>query len=207
MQLVLFRSRQFAAANAVTLLFYAANNCALFLLVIELQAVSGFSALLAGLGLLPITIVMLALASWFGTLAQRIGPRLPMTIGPLVSAIGLALLTRLSATSSYGLDVLPAVAVIGLGFSIFVAPLTASVLGAVPTEHAGIASGVNNAVARSAGLLAVAALPATAGLHGDAYEHATAFVGQFRTAIWICVGLQLGGELATLAPAGTVSTR
>ena len=193
--LSLFRSRQFSAANAVTLLLYAANGGALLLLVVDLQTVSGFGPLEAGTALLPITVVMLLLAARFGALAQRIGPRLPMSVGPLVAALGLVLLTRLSSHSSYLVDVLPAVTVLGFGFAIFVAPLTSTVLGAAPASRAGIASGVNNAVARAAGLLAVAALPVIVGLTGDAYSDPGRFLTSFRHAMWICVGLQLAGAL------------
>lgn len=191
----LFRSRQFSMTNVVTLLLYAANGGALLLLVLELQIVSGFSPLAAGAALLPITVIMLLLAARFGALAQRIGPRLPMAVGPLVSAAGLAMFTRLSGGSSYQWQVLPAVAVFGLGLAVFVAPLTATVLGAVPATRAGIASGVNNAVARAAGLLAVAALPVIVGLTGRAYDNAAAYLGPFRAAIWICVGLHVAGGL------------
>lgn len=191
--LSLFASRQFSAANAVTLLLYAANGGALLLLVVELQTVSGFSPLEGGSALLPITVVMLLLAARFGALAQRIGPRLPMSIGPLVAATGLVLVTRLSRHTSYALDVLPAVTIFGLGLAIFVAPLTSTVLSAVPASHAGVASGVNNAVARAAGLLAIAALPVLVGLNGDAYNDASRFRTPFQHAIWICVGLQLAG--------------
>ena len=193
MPLALFRSRQFSATNAVTFLLYAANSGALLLLVIGLETVSGVSPLRAGSALLPITVVMLFLAARFGALAQRIGPRVPMTVGPLVSAGGLALLSRLSTTSNYWLDILPAVTVFGLGLAVFVAPLTATVLGAVPASHAGVASGVNNAVARAAGLIAVAALPVVVGLTGHAYESASAYLTPFRHAIWICAGLHVGG--------------
>jgi len=193
--LSLFSSRQFSAANAVTLLLYAANGGALLLLVVELQTVSGFSPLEAGTALLPITVVMLLLAARFGALAQRIGPRLLMSVGPLVAAVGLVLFTRLSQHASYALDVLPAVTVFGVGLAIFVAPLTSTVLSAVPASHAGIASGVNNAVARAAGLLAVAALPVFVGLTGDAYNDPNRILTAFRNAIWICVGLQVAGGI------------
>jgi EmrB/QacA subfamily drug resistance transporter len=197
--LALFSSRQFSAANAVTLLLYAANGGALLLLVVELQTVSGFSPLEAGTALLPITAVMLLLAARFGALAQRIGPRLPMSAGPLVAAVGLVLFTRLPPQASYASDVLPAVTVFGLGLAIFVAPLTSTALSAVPASHAGIASGVNNAVARAAGLLAVAALPVLVGLTGDAYNDPSQVLTAFRNAIWICVGLQVaGGVLSAL---------
>jgi len=193
--LSLFRSRQFTAANLVTLLLYAANGGALFLLVIGLQTVANFSPLEAGTALLPITVVMLLLAARFGALSQRIGPRLPMTLGPVVAAAGLAMTTRLSAHTSYLRGVLPAVTIFGLGLAIFVAPLTATVLGAVPASHAGIASGVNNAVARAASLLAIAALPVIVGLTGDSYTNAGLFLPPYQHAIWICVGLLVAGGL------------
>jgi EmrB/QacA subfamily drug resistance transporter len=197
--LSLFRSMQFSAANAVTFFLYAANGGALLLLVVELQTVSGFSPLEAGVALLPITVMMLLFAARFGALGQRIGPRLPMTVGPLVSAVGLVLIARLSPHTSYLRDVLPAVTVFGFGLAIFVAPLTATALSAVPVSRAGIASGVNNAVARAAGLIAIAALPVIVGLTGDTYTEPLRFLTPFRHAIWICVGLQVfGGLLAAV---------
>lgn len=192
---VLLRSALFVAANAVTLLIYAATAGSLFLLVIELQTVSGFGPLLAGAALLPITVVMLALASRFGRLAQQHGPRLFMALGPLVTAAGLAMLTSLTPTSTYARDVLPAMTVFGLGLAVFVAPLTATVLGAVPAGLAGVASGVNNAVARAAGLIAVATLPVVTGLSGDHAETPGAFLAGFRVAMWLCVGLLVGGAI------------
>lgn len=160
----IFRSRQFTGANLTTLAVYAALGGALFLLVLELQLVLGYAALEAGASLLPVTMIMLLLSSRMGQLAQRIGPRWPMSIGPLVVAAGLALLTRVGPGATYGTDVLPAVVVFGLGLAVTVAPLTAAVLAAVDDAHMGVASGVNNAVARVAGLLAVAVLPAAVGL-------------------------------------------
>jgi len=195
----LFRIRQFSAANAVTFLLYAANGGALLLLVIELQTVSGLSPLRAGSGLLPITIVMILLASRFGALAQHAGPRWFMAGGPLVSATGLALLTRLTPASSYWRDVLPALTVFALGLAIFVAPLTATALGTAPPDQAGIASGVNNAVARAAGLIAIAALPVLVGLTGDDYNSAGAYLGPFRTAMWICAALHLAAGVLAAA--------
>lgn len=200
--LQLFASRQFSAANAVTFLLYAANGGALLLLVVALQTVSGFSPLEAGTALLPITVVMLLFAARFGALAQRIGPRAPMSVGPLVASAGLALLTRLSPHTSYALGVLPAVTVLGFGFAMFVAPLTSTALGAVAASHAGIASGVNNAVARAAGLLAIAALPVLVGLGGDAYNHANQFLTPFRDAVWICVGLQVAAAILSFLTIG-----
>jgi EmrB/QacA subfamily drug resistance transporter len=196
----LFRSAQFSAANAVTLLLYGAISGSMLLVVVELQTVSGFSPLGAGTALLPTTVVMLLLAARFGALAQRIGPRLQMAGGPLVSAVGLILLTRLSSHASYLADVLPAVTVFGLGLAIFVAPLTATVLAAAPASRAGIASGVNNAVARAAALLAIAALPVVVGLSGDAYNDPAKFLPDFRNAMWICAGLlAAGGAVAAAA--------
>ncbi len=195
----LFRSRQFTAANLVTFAVYAALGGVFFLLVLHLQVVAGFSPLLAGTSLLPVTVAMVLLSSRAGALAQRIGPRLPMTVGPLVCAGGLLLLLRIGTGASYPLDVLPAVTVLGLGLALTVAPLTATVLAAASDRHAGVASGVNNAVARTAGLLAVAALPALAGLSGAVYQDPTAFADGFAVAMLVCAGLLvLGGVLAAV---------
>jgi EmrB/QacA subfamily drug resistance transporter len=193
----LFRSRQFSAANAVTFLLYAGLNVVFFLLVVELQTVSGLSPLKAGAATLPATLVMLLLAARSGALATRIGPRLQMTVGPFIAAIGLFMLTRLNADSSYWRDVIPAVTILGLGLTTFVAPLTSTVLAAAPASRAGIASGVNNTVARSAGLIAVAAVPVIVGLTGDAYKNAALFIGPFHDAMWICVGLMIAGGVVS----------
>jgi EmrB/QacA subfamily drug resistance transporter len=197
--LELFRARVFAAANLVTLVVYAALGGVFFLLVLQLQVVAGFSPLRAGLALLPITALMLLLSARAGALAQRTGPRLPMTVGPLVAAGGLLLTLRIGPHASYLRDVFPAVAVFGLGLSCMVAPLTAAVLGAAPDHLAGTASGVNNAVARSAGLLAVAALPALVGLGGADYTDPAVFGTGFRSAMVICAGLLVLGALVAAA--------
>ncbi len=160
----IFRSVQFSAANAVTLLVYAAIGGALFLLPLQLQEVVGLSPLVAGSSLLPITLVMFLFSSRMGRLAQERGPRLPMTVGPLVAALGLALMARIGVGSSYFGAVIPAVVVFGLGLTVTVAPLTATVLAAAPRHQIGLASAINNDVARTASLLAVAVLPALAGL-------------------------------------------
>jgi len=160
----IFRSQQFSGANAVTFAVYAALGTVTFLLVVHLQTDLGYSALEAGASLLPITACMLLLSARAGALAQRIGPRLPMTVGPLVVAVGMVLLGRVEPGTTYWETVFPALIVLGLGLSLTVAPLTATVLGAVEDAHAGIASAINNSVARIAGLLAVAVLPAAAGL-------------------------------------------
>ncbi len=160
----IFKSQQFSGANAVTFAVYAAIGTVTFLLVVHLQTDLGYSALEAGASLLPITLCMLLFSARAGALAQRIGPRWPMTIGPLVVAVGMALLGRVDPGTTYWATVFPALLVLGLGLSLTVAPLTATVLGAVDDSHAGIASAINNSVARIAGLLAVAVLPAAAGL-------------------------------------------
>jgi EmrB/QacA subfamily drug resistance transporter len=202
--LELFRSAQFSAANLVTFAMYAALGGILFLLVVYLQVVVGFSPIVAGTALLPVTVLMLLLSARSAALAQRIGPRPQMTVGPLVCAAGVLLLARLDQGSSYASGVLPAVSVFGLGLAISVAPLTAAVLAAAEENRAGIASGVNNAVARAAGLLAVATLPLTAGITGDDYQHPAAFAAGFRLAMFQCAGLlAVAGVLAWL----TVRTR
>ncbi|MGW1675901.1 MFS transporter [Saccharopolyspora sp. NPDC002376] len=162
--LSLFRSAQFTGANLTTLTVYAALSGALFLLSLQLQQSMGYSALQAGIATLPITIIMLLLSGRVGAVAQRTGPRLPMTFGPLICATGLTLLTWAVPGSTYASGVLPGVLVFGLGLSITVAPLTSAVLASVSEYNAGVASGVNNAVSRLAGLLAVAVLPVVAGL-------------------------------------------
>jgi EmrB/QacA subfamily drug resistance transporter len=195
----LFASAQFSAANAVTFAVYAALSGILFLLVVHLQVVAGFSPLAAGMAMLPITVLMLVLSSRAGVLAQRIGPRLPMSVGPLVCAAGTMLMLPIGAGAWYVSDVLPGVVVLGLGLSLLVAPLTATVLAAVDDRHAGVASGVNNAVARAAGLLAVAVLPVVAGLSGDDYTDPAAFTAGYRTAMLVIAGLLvLGGVLAAV---------
>ena len=195
----IFRSRLFSAANAVTFAVYAALSGVFFWLVLCLQVVVGFSPLAAGLSMLPMTVLMLLLSARAGALATRTGPRLPMTVGPLLCAGGVALLARLDASSSYVVDVLPPVVLFGLGLSLTVAPLTATVLAAAPDNHAGLASGVNNAVARVAGLLAVAVLPLVSGLSGAAYTSPALLRPAYATAMACCAGLLgAGGALGAL---------
>ena len=189
----LFRSAQFNAANLVTFAVYGALGGALFLLPIQLIQVSGYTALQAGISLLPVTVIMLALSARSGALAARIGPRLQMTIGPVIIAAGLALFARIGYSGNYLTEVLPAVLVFGLGLAINVAPLTSTVLAAVPAEHAGMASAVNNDVARAASLIAVAVLPAAAGLSGSAYLHRAQFSAGFHTASLISAGMCIAG--------------
>lgn len=195
----LFRSRQFSGANIVTLVLYAALAGALFLLPVQLQLVSGFSPVEAGSSLLPLTVVMLVLSARMGRLAQRIGPRRPMTFGPIVAAGGLALLARVGPSANYLTDVLPAVLVFALGLSATVAPLTATVLAAAPARQVGVASAVNNDVARTAGLLAVAVLPGLAGLNQAAYANPALLSNGFHHAVLIAAGFcALGGVLSWL---------
>lgn len=191
----LFASRVFVAANLVTLAVYAALGGVFFLLLLQLQIVSGYSPLAAGVASLPITVLMLLLSSRAGRWAQIHGPRIPMTVGPLLGAGGLLLMLRIGPGASYPTQVLPAVLVFGLGLSALVAPLTAAVLGSVSSDQAGIASGVNNAVARTSQLLAVAALPALAGIGADALADPAAFASGFRVAMLICAGLLLTGAV------------
>lgn len=191
----LFAERQFTAANAVTFLVYAALGGIFFALVMHLQIVGGYSPLAAGSALLPVTALLLALSGPMGALSERIGPRLPMSLGPMISAAGLLLMLRIGARPSYVVDVLPATFVFGLGLSITVAPLTAAVLAAARARFAGIASGVNNAVARAASLLAVAVLPLAAGLSGEEYRRPAALAAGFRVAALVCAGLLAGGGL------------
>ena len=178
---------------------YGGFGAVFFLLVIQLQVVSGFSPIAAGTATLPVTVVMLLLSSRSGALAARIGPRLQMATGPLVVALSMLLMLRVGPGASYAADVLPAVLVLGLGLAIMVSPLTATALAAAPDDLAGLASGVNNAVARTAGLIAIAAVPALSGLTGRVYDDPVAFDAGFATALWISAGvLVVGGALAGL---------
>jgi EmrB/QacA subfamily drug resistance transporter len=195
--LSIFRERQFAATNAVTFIVYAALTGATFLLPVVLQVVSGYSPLASGLALLPLTIIMLALSARSGKLAAQIGPRLQMSVGPVVVGVGLAMLTLATHGTSYVVYVLPAVIVFGLGLAITVAPLTATAMSSAPAEHSGIASAVNNDVARFGGLLAVAVLPALAGITGTVYLHPDALAAGFQTAAFISgATCAAGGVLA-----------
>ena len=197
MPLVLFRSRDFAAANVVTLAVYAAISGALFLLPLQLQRVAGYPPVAAGSALLPVTLVMLLLSARMGRLAQRIGPRWPMTVGPVVAAAGLSMMVRIGADASYLTDVLPAAIVFALGLSATVAPLTATVLAAAPRHQVGVASAVNNDVARAAGLLAVAVLPGIAGITPHAYDRPAELSTGFHHAVLIAAALcAVGGILS-----------
>ena len=166
----LFRSRQFTGANLTTFVVYGALGASSFLLTLQLQQTLGYSALAAGAATVPMTIIMLVASPYIGALGDRIGPRLPMTLGPLIAAVGLALMALITPGVGYWGTVFVAVVVFGIGLTITVTPLTAAVLAAVSGDDVGAASGVNNAVSRVSGLLAVAVLPAVAGITADAGE-------------------------------------
>jgi EmrB/QacA subfamily drug resistance transporter len=158
--LSLFRNHNFSVGNVATFAVYAGLTASTFLLVVYLQQVAGYSALAAGMAGVPVTIILFTLSPRAGALAARHGPRLFMGLGPIIGALGWLIMTRMDASVNYWTDVFPAIVVFGIGLAVTVAPLTAAILGDVDPEQAGIASGVNNAVARVAGLIAVAVVGA-----------------------------------------------
>ena len=192
--LELFRSRQFSGANVVTVAVYAALAGLSFLLVLHLQLVLGYTALEAGAALLPVTALLLLLSARAGALAQRVGPRWPMTAGPLLVAAGLLLVALFGPGDRYVAHLLPGLVVLGLGLALTVAPLTAAVLAAVEDRHVGVGSGVNNAVARVAGLLAVALLPGIVGLDIVAPDAGAASDG-FALGMRLCAAACVAGAV------------
>jgi len=191
----LFSSRLFSVLNVFTVVVYAALGGFTFFLAVYLQNVVGWSALLTGLATVPMTVLLLVGSPRAGALSARIGPRLPLTVGPVIAAVGLLLLRRVGPGASYWVDVLPGVALFGAGLTLVVAPLTTSVLGAVSDRFAGVASGFNNAASRAGGLLAVAALPLLVGLSGTGYEQKGALAAAYRGALAWCAGLLLAGAV------------
>ena len=189
----IFRSRQFSAANLVTFAVYAALGGFFFLMVAFLQISMGYSPIEAGAATLPVTAVMLVFSARAGGLAQRIGPRIPLTVGPLVIAVGFLLMTRIGPGDAYVTGVLPGILVFAAGLTTVVAPVTATVLAAADARHAGIASGINNAVARVGSLLAVAVLPLIAGLTGDSFYDPASMTDGFRIAMVCCAVLAAAG--------------
>ncbi len=202
-----FADRQFTGANLTTLAVYGALGGLSFFLVLQLQTVLGYDALAAGAALVPSILLISLLSSRAGALAGRIGPRIPMTVGPLVAASGVLTLSFVDAGTGWVTGVLPGSVLFGLGMALTVAPLTATVLGAAPDHLAGVASGVNNAVARAGQLLAVAALPLVVGLSGDDYARPGAFTDGYALALRLCAAaLAVGGLVSLLTIRGDVLT-
>ncbi len=192
-------TRQFTAANLITFVVYAALGGVFFLLVSFLQISLGYTPLAAGAASLPVTALMLLFSSWSGSLAQKIGPRWHLTAGPLLIAAGLVLMARITPGDGYAASVLPAVLVFGAGLTLVVSPITATVLASASERHSGIASGVNNAVARVASLLAVALLPPIAGLTGNRFYVPDLMTRGFHVAMLLCAAVSVaGGTLAWL---------
>jgi EmrB/QacA subfamily drug resistance transporter len=197
MPLHLFGSRVFSVANLMTFLVYGALGAMLFFLVLQLQVTTGYSPFQAGLSTLPITLVMLAFSSRSGALAARIGPRLQMSLGPVLAGVGVLLLRDVGKGTNYFTGVLPGLLVFSAGLVSMVAPLTASVLAAAPDRFAGIASGINNALARTGSLMAVAALPAVVGVVGDDYQRPVVFTQGYQEAMLICAVLLFAGGVVS----------
>jgi EmrB/QacA subfamily drug resistance transporter len=191
----LFASRTFSVANGLTLLVYGALGALLFFLVLQLQVVTGWSPLAAGLSTVPLTLVMLVFSSRAGALAARIGPRLPLSVGPVLCGVGTLLLRGVNEDTGYFTGVLPGMLVFSSGLVLLVAPLTSSVLAAAPDRYAGIASGINNAVARTGSLLSVSALPAVVGIAGADYQNPSVFAAGYQQALLICAVLLFAGGL------------
>ena len=192
----LFKRRNFAAGNIETLSMYAGLSLLFFFLVLFLQNASGYSATAAGAASLPVTFVMFLTSIRFGALADRYGPRFFMGVGPIVAGLGMLLLTQLEADHEYLTDLLPGLLIFSVGLSMTVAPLTATVLADADEHNAGIASGVNNAIARLAGLMGIAIVGAiVAARYGDA---ADASVGAFHMAMAISAGLVIFGGVLGL---------
>jgi EmrB/QacA subfamily drug resistance transporter len=191
----LFTDRLFGVLNVYTVLVYAALGGLTFFFSIYLQNVVGFSALATGLATLPMTLLLLVGSARSGALAARIGPRPQLTAGPVLAAAGLLLLREVRRGASYWTDVLPGIGLFGLGMTLVVAPLTASVLAAAPDRFAGAASGLNNAASRVGGLLAVSGLPLLVGLSGGGYRVSGDLAPAYRAALLWCAGLMLAGAL------------
>jgi EmrB/QacA subfamily drug resistance transporter len=199
----IFSHKTFTAANLITFVVYAGLGGVFFLLVVVLQIALGYTPIEAGLMTLPITFILLFLSSRAGGLAQRIGPRLPLTIGPVIVAVGMLMMLRIGPDSSYLASVLPALLVFGFGLVLIVAPVTSTALSSAPQDEAGVASAINNAVARTGQMLAVAVLPVVAGLTGDEYQNPVAVTDAFHTAMYVTAGLSLTGAAiawAMIAP-------
>ena len=191
----LFTVPSFTALNVYTVVVYAALMGQFFFIAVYLQNVVGYSALAAGAAGLPVTVLLLVGSARVGALASKIGTRLPLTVGPLVSTVGVLLLRRVEPGASFWWEVLPGMTIFGLGLMLIVAPLTAGVLACVPDRFAGAASGVNNAAARAGGLLSIATLPLLVGLTGEAYEVPARLAEAYRSALLWCAGLLVAGAV------------
>jgi len=193
----LFRSRVFTVANVMTFLVYGALGAVLFLVVLQLQVTSGYTPLEAGVSTLPLTVCMLLFSSRAATVAARIGPRVPMAFGPVICALGVLLLAFVDEHASYVVHVFPGMLLFAVGLTMLVSPLTTAVLAAAPDRHAGVASGINNAVARAGSLLAVAAFPALVGLSGTDYQDPARLTDGFQTGLLLCAGLLTAGGIVS----------
>jgi EmrB/QacA subfamily drug resistance transporter len=193
--LELFRSRQFASATVLALVTYAALGGVIFLFVAFLQTTLGYTALQAGAATLPITILLLTLSTPSGAIAQRIGPRIPLTVGAVLAGAGLLLMAQIHPGDGYLPAVLPSLVVFGVGLAALITPITATVLASVDTQHSGIASAVNNALSRLGQLIAVAALPLAAGLSGSAFEDPAAMAAGFPVAMTAAAGASFAAAL------------
>lgn len=201
LRLDLFGRRNFSVANLQTLTIYAGLSVLFFFLFIFLQEVAGYSALEAGLTTIPTTAIMFVLSRRVGALADRLGPRLFLSAGPLLAAAGILLLLRAGTETSYLTDLLPALVVFSLGLTLVVAPLTATVLADADESDAGIASAINNAIARVAGLVGISAVGAFVAtrLAGDTFQPDDDSVGAFREAVVVCAILVASGGVVALA--------
>ncbi|WP_162605831.1 MFS transporter [Jiangella aurantiaca] len=196
--LSLFSDRTFSGINLMTLAVYAGLSGVMFFLVLQLQLSLGWTPLEAGIATIPTTILMLLFSGRSADLAKRFGVRPPLVTGSLIGAVGVVLLAAVGDGDSYLVDVLPGVTLLGIGLTTLVPTLTATVMASAPQHLAGVASGVNNGVARAAGLLAVAALPAIAGLSGAAYEDPELLTDAYRIAVGVCAGLLAAGAVAAM---------
>jgi MFS family permease len=197
MPLHLFRSRMFSVTNVMTLLVYGALGAMLFFLVLQLQVSTGYTPLQAGLSTVPLTLVMLALSPRSSALAAQIGARAQLSVGPVLCGLGALLLAQVGAGTNYFTGVLPGLLIFSTGLVCLVAPLTSSVLAAAPDRFAGIASGINNALARTGSLLSVAALPAIVGIAGEDYQRPALFTSGYQQALIICAVLLFAGGLVS----------
>lgn len=197
----IFKSKQFTGANLTTVLVYASLYGVSFLVTLQLQIRLHYSPLESGLASTPITLLLLFLSPYAGRLSMRFGPRLPMTVGPIVIGLGLVMMGQIRPGDHYITGVFPSMMVFGLGLSIMVAPLTAAMLAAVAKRHMGVGSAINNAVARVGGLLAIALLPALAGVRGGT----SPTNGQYERALLIAAGWALAGGVIAFATIRTAA--